>query len=136
MKININNFFQEIGTVFINPKDIIHKYTDSDEDFIILPKGTYIIADSQQQGYELYDIKNNKNVFFESSWADENTEFETIYISPKESIEFLIESVVKNISVLSSEGWAEGKEYFDLNPFIEKLQVLVNTLNILKNLDK
>jgi hypothetical protein len=140
MKINVNDFWEEIGTVFQNPEDIkateYNKYDDTTSEFMLLPKGTYLIVDKDSHGYNLYDIDKGKNVFFEAGWLDEDDpiEFEVLHIEPKEVIKLAIESFTKKIMTLTADGWEinPDNEYFDLTPEIRKLATLQETLKILE----
>jgi len=141
MKLKVSDFYESIGTVFINTKDIIEtqqSYNEddkaSDSEFVVLREGTYIIVDSDSHGYNLYNISKNKNVFFEIGWVDENKEFQTVYTPPIETLELMIDSMSKRIIQLTSDGWVLDNEnkYFNLSPEIEKLTILTTTYNAIK----
>jgi hypothetical protein len=141
MKINASEFWEEIGTVFNNPEDILAEeyniYDDITTKFVLLTKGTYLIMDKDDFGYKLYDIVREKNKFFEAGWVEEDLEFETVHIQPLEVLELAAESITKTILTLTSEGWEANPEdrYFDLTPEIKKLETIVTTLKILKKED-
>jgi hypothetical protein len=130
MTISADKFYENIGTVIFVPEDILGWYSE-EESFILLPKGSYVIVDREDTTdsdiYALYDIKNYKNVTLELGWLPEDYKFTTIYTEPLEVLNFSVESMVKKIQVLLSEGWDVDKPYFDLSPYIRKLDVL-NTL--------
>ena len=134
MKININDFWQEIGTVFNNPEDLMSgKNHEEDEEFVVLPKGTYLIVDKDTHGYKLYEIYKNKNVFFEPDWILDQ-EFVTVYTPPQETLELALDSVTKTILTLTAEGWKEDPDnpHFDITPELYKLQVITDALSIIK----
>jgi len=140
----VSEFPFEIGTVFENPKDIkaeeYNKYDDIKTEFTILPRGTYLLVDKDSHGFDLYEINENKNVFFEASWLDEDTNFETLYVDPKTILELAIDSITKKILTLSSEGWTAdpNNKYFDITPYLyklETLQIALDTINRYQNLD-
>jgi hypothetical protein len=139
MKINASEFWEEIGTVFNNPEDIIaeeyNKYDDTKSEFTLLKKGTYLIVDKDSHGYRLYDIDKGKNVFFEAGWLDDDIEFETIHTPPLEVLELALESITKTIMNLTSEGWEinPDNQYFDLTPEIKKLQTIQATIDLIKH---
>jgi hypothetical protein len=115
-----NELWNNIGTVFYNPKDLTY------EDDTILEKGTYLIADSGDDFYTLYDIKNNKNVIFQESLAPEDTEFTVVYTSPEDVVEMALDSMTKTVLQLTAEGWDidPNNPYFDISPYITKLEIL------------
>ena len=136
MKEKIIKFFNELGTVFYNPGDIKSNYDDNEE-FTILPEGTYLIVDIDNTlgtVLSLYDIKHKKNVSFEIGWVDEDTEFDIIDISPLEVVNMALDSKTKNILQLASDGWEINREnkYFDLTPEIKKFETLAEMKRILE----
>ena len=138
MKISVNDFWKEIGTVFNNPEDLMSgKNHDQDEEFIVLPKGVYLIIDKDSHGYRLYDINKNCNVFFEPDWIQDQ-EFTTIYTPPIETLELALDSITKTILELTAEGWVEdpSNKYFDITPELQKLQIITNALNIIKQVNQ
>jgi hypothetical protein len=136
MVISADKFYENIGTVIFVPEDILGWYSE-EESFILLPKGTYVIVDREDTTdsdiYALYDIKNYKNVTLELGWLPEDYKFTTIYTEPLEVLNFSVESMVKKIQTLLSEGWDVDKPYFDLNPYIRKLDVLSTLKRMLES---
>jgi hypothetical protein len=134
MTISADKFYENIGTVIFVPEDILGYYSE-EESFTVLSKGTYVIVDREDATdsdiYSLYEIKNYKNVTIELGWLPEDYEFTTIYTEPLEVINFSIESMVKKIQILLSEGWNIDEPYFDISPYIHKLEVLSTLKNIL-----
>jgi len=129
MKIKVNDFFENIGTVFRNPKDILqeNEYEGNKYEYVLLPQGTYLIMNQDNDGFDLYDIQKNKNVFFEDGLVDADMEFEVFYTNPKEVLDLMIESLNKKIIQLSAEGWTVDPEnkFFNLSPYIDRLNTLV-----------
>jgi len=141
MKIKVSEFWEEIGTVFNNPEDIIveeySKYDDTKSDFILLKKGTYLIVDKDSHGYRLYDLDKGKNAFFEAGWIDDDIEFDTIHTPPIEVLELALESITKTILALTADGWEVNpdNQYFDLTPEIKKLETIKIALKALAGTD-
>jgi hypothetical protein len=140
----VANMWEEIGTVFENPKDIIaeeyNKYEDTTSEFTLLKKGLYLIVSRDSHGYRLYDIKKGKNVFFEAGWLedeDEDIEFQVIHTPPIETLELALESITKTILALTDDGWEVNpdNQYFDLTPELVKLATIQEALNTLKGFD-
>jgi hypothetical protein len=135
----ISEMWEQIGTVFNVPEDIIgksyDKYEDKTTEFVLLKRGVYLIIGKDSHGYRLYDIVNSKNVFFEAGWLDDDIEFETIHTPPLEVLELALESITKIIMNLTSEGWEinPDNQYFDLTPEIKKLQTIQATIDLIKH---
>jgi hypothetical protein len=136
-KLNVNNLWEEIGTVFKVPKDITateyNKYDDKTNEFTLLEKGDYLIVDKDSHGYNLYEINKGKNVFFETGWIEGEMEFDIFHIEPKEVLKLAVESFTKRIMTLTAEGWEVNPEnkYFDLTSDIRKLNTLQEALKVL-----
>jgi len=137
MKINTENFWENIGTVFNNTEDIKSSVSEKgkergEEEFTVLPKGTYMIVLKDSHGYELYDINKDKIFLFEPGWI-EDKDFDIFYMNPNETLDILITALNKKIIQLSSEGWVIDSEnkYFDLSPYINFLDSIVKTKVIL-----
>ncbi len=137
MKIKVQDFWEQIGTVFTNEEDIVSEVSEKgkergEEPFTVLKKGTYIIVNQDSHGYDLYDIKTGRNVLFESGWIPDEKEFDVFYMPPIETLDLLIESLNKKIVILSSEGWSvNDNPHFDLSPYLHFMESLVHAKNIL-----
>jgi hypothetical protein len=135
MKVKAEELWDHIGTVFINPKDLYakehDKYLDEDYDFLALPKGTYLIIDTDDSVVNLYDIQKNMNYSFEPYFVQDQ-EFETMYIDPVEMLKLAVDSMIKRIMTLTAEGWTVDPEnkYFNLTPELQKLAGLKYALGI------
>jgi hypothetical protein len=136
MKIKSEDLWNHVGTVFYVPEDLYaeeyDKYNDEHHKFLLIPKGTYLIVDTNESVVNLYDIKNNINRSFEPYFA-EDKEFDTVYVPSTEILKFAIDSITKRIMELTAEGWTADpdNEYFNLTPELQKLSVLKATLQIL-----
>jgi hypothetical protein len=141
LKIKLSEFWEEIGTVFNNPENIIaeeyNKYDDTVSKFTLLKKGTYLIVDKDSHGYRLYNIDKGKNVFFEAGWLDDDIEFDVIHTPPLEVLELALESITKTILTLTSDGWEANpdNQYFDLTPELKKLKIIQEAVQTLKGIE-
>ena len=134
MKIKVKDFWEEIGTVFTNTSDII---SDDNDDYVVLPKGTFIIMGQDAHGFDLYEIKRGKNIYFEAGFVNEEQEFNVYYMQPIEVLDILIEAWNKKIVTLSAEGWTtnNNEAHFNLSPYLYNLENLVLAKNILQKND-
>ncbi len=117
----------EVGYVF-STKTIKSTETEKEPEFVVLKDGTYLVMDILDYGYDLYDITNNKNVFFENTWI-QDVELDSIYVKPENIFEFAVDSLSKQILALSAEGWSINPDNgMDLSPYIERLEIVKLTL--------